>query len=129
MVRVLIGLFTILLLDGGAVAAQKVTTASPSQRHIVEIRDFGFHPQRILVSPGDTIVWINRDIVPHTATAKDGRWGSEDLEEGESWEMVVKQRGIRSYFCEFHPNMRGVMETRKPFSETFSWTKERGDTP
>ena len=123
MVRVLIGLFTILLLDGGAVAAQKVTTASPSQRHIVEIRDFGFHPQRILVSPGDTIVWINRDIVPHTATAKDGRWGSKDLEEGDSWEMVVKNGGIQSYFCDFHPQMTAVLEARNQFSGNFPRTE------
>ena len=123
MVRVLIGLFTILLLDGGAVAAQKVTTASPSQRHIVEIRDFGFHPQRILVSQGDTIVWINRDIVPHTATAKDGRWGSKDLEEGDSWEMVVKNGGIQSYFCDFHPQMTAVLEARNQFSGNFPRTE------
>ena len=129
MVRVLVVLFTILLLNWEAVSTQMLATASPPRRHVVEIREFSFHPKRILVSPGDTIVWINRDIVPHTATASDGTWGSQDMEEGESWEMVVENSVMQPYFCDFHPNMRGVMEARKPFSGTFSWTKRRGDTP
>ena len=123
MVRILIVLFAILLLDVGAVFTQEVTTASPSQRHVVEIRDFGFHPQRIFVFPGDTIVWINRDIVPHTATAEDGTWGSKDLEEGDSWEMVVKNGGIQSYFCNFHLQMTAVLEARKQLSGNFSRDK------
>ena len=28
-----------------------------------------FHPEVLEVQRGDTVVWINRDIVPHTATA------------------------------------------------------------
>ena len=129
MVRVLIGLLVILLLDVEAVFTQEVSTASPSQRHVVEIREFGFHPERLVVFPGDTIVWINRDIVPHTATARGGSWGSRDLEEGESWEMVVKQGGMQPYYCEFHPQMEGILEGRKRFSETLSLTRERGVTP
>ena len=123
--RILIVLFSILLLDVEAVFTQEVTTASPSQRHVVEIRDFGFYPQRIIVSTGDTIVWINRDIVPHTATTEDGTWGSKDLEEGDSWEMVVKNGGIQSYFCDFHPQMTAVMEARKQLSGNFPRTEER----
>ena len=89
MVRVLIlGLFTILLFNGEALSTQMVTTASPPRQHIVEIRDFGFHPERTLISPGDTIVWINRDIVPHTVTAGDGSWGS--------W--AVRERAKRAWF-------------------------------
>ena len=112
MVRVLIGLFTILLFSGEAVSTQIQSTASPFRRHVVEIQAFSFQPQRTVVSPGDTIVWINQDIVPHTVTANGGTWRSQPLEEGDSWEMVVGNGGMETYFCEFHPHMTGVLTTR-----------------
>ena len=102
----------ILVLNGGAVSSQVLETAPPPQRHVVEIREFSFHPKRTVASPRDTVVWINRDVVPHTATANDGTWGSRELQEGESWEMAVGDSGVQDYFCEFHPHMKGVLEVR-----------------
>jgi plastocyanin len=40
-----------------------------SQRHAVEIRGMAFHPEVLEIRLGDTVVWTNRDLVPHTATA------------------------------------------------------------
>ncbi len=108
MIRMLITLITILFITGEAVSKP----ASLPRQHIVEIRAFSFSPQRTVASPGDTIVWINRDIVPHTVTANGGMWRSHALEEGQSWEMVVEENGNYSYFCEFHPHMTGVLASR-----------------
>lgn len=119
MLRIFVGLFTILLLNGEAAFSRVLKAASLPRRHVLEIREFDFYPQHALVSPGDTIVWINRDIVPHTARAKDGTWGSPSLEEGGSWEMVVQKSGMQAYFCEFHPHMGGVLEARKESSRDF----------
>lgn len=105
----------ILFLSGEALSSPVLALASPPQRHIVEIREFSFHPSHLFIAPGDTIVWINRDIVPHTATAKNGKWASPELEEGESWQMVVENKGMRTYFCEYHPDMKGVLESRDSF--------------
>jgi hypothetical protein len=55
---------------------------------------------------------LNRDIVPRTTTANNGSWSSGELQGGESWEMVVGVSGVRDYFCEFHPDMKGVLEVR-----------------
>jgi hypothetical protein len=55
---------------------------------------------------------LNRDVVPRTTTANNGTWSSGELQEGESWEMVVGVSGVRDYFCEFHPDMKGVLEVR-----------------
>ena len=65
-----------------------------------------------MVSPGDTIVWINRDIVPHTVTANGGTWESQTPEEGQSLKVIVEDSGEYSYFCEFHPHMIGVLAAR-----------------
>jgi len=83
--------------------------ASQPRHHVVEIQAFQFQPQRTVVLPGDTIQWINRDIVPHTVTANGGTWESQTLGEGQSWEVIVENNGVYSYFCEFHPNMTGVL--------------------
>ena len=108
MIRMLITLITILVVNGEAVSKP----VSLPRQHIVEIQAFSFSPQRTVVSPGDTIVWINRDIVPHTVTANGGTWRSHALEEGESWEIVVETSGAYAYFCEFHPHRTGVLAAR-----------------
>lgn len=64
------------------------------------------------LAPGDTVVWTNRDIVPHTATAEDGSWTSPSLKEGESWAMIVETEVSADYLCAFHPAMRASLETR-----------------
>ena len=85
------------------------TPASQPQQHIIEIRAFSFQPSHTVVAPGDTIVWINRDIVPHTVTADGGSWKSRRLEEGDVWKMVVENDRGYTYHCAFHPQMKGAL--------------------
>lgn len=54
-------------------AAQEANRA----RYRVEIKHFKFVPERLTVAPGDTVVWVNLDLVPHTVTAKDESWDSQ----------------------------------------------------
>src|SRR5204862_476961 len=54
------------------IAVVVLLLAAASRTHTVEIRGMEFHPAELTVAVGDTIVWINRDIVPHTATAGGG---------------------------------------------------------
>ena len=106
--RLLVTLIARVVVNGEAVSKP----VSLPRQHTVEIQAFSFQPQRTVVSPGDTIVWINRDIVPHTVTANGGTWESQTLEEGQSLKVVVEQNGVYSYFCEFHPHMTGELATR-----------------
>jgi plastocyanin len=69
-----------------------------------------FHPAELAVAPGDTVVWINRDIVPHTATAGGRReWTTGLLASGDSGSQVIRQPGPISYRCALHPTMRGTL--------------------
>lgn len=88
-------------LDAGAQAGD-----GGNREHIVEIRNFQFTPRMLNVVPGDTIVWINYDIVPHTATADDGSWDSGELKNGERWSMTVERDAFGDYFCAYHPSMK-----------------------
>ena len=78
--------------------------------HTVEIRGMEFHPAELTVAAGDTIVWINRDIVPHTATAK--TWGTDVLSQGQSGRIVARRVGTIPYVCNLHPTMHGTLLIR-----------------
>lgn len=95
---------------GGEVLAQ--TTSLP-QRHVVQIQDFAFQPPQITVAPGDTVVWVNKDFVPHFVSLADGKWQSEILEEGQSWELLVDESGRFHYVCIFHPEMAGDVTSHR----------------
>ena len=80
------------------------------QEHVVEIQDFQFAPNTLQVHPNDTIVWVNRDIVPHTATAKDKSWDTGVIKRGESSTVKITPGIATSYFCRFHPGMKATLE-------------------
>jgi plastocyanin len=76
-----------------------------SQVHTVIIGNFKFSPEVLSVKPGDRIVWVNQDIVPHTATALDKSWDTGAIGSNERKEMVIKKAQTLSYYCFYHPGM------------------------
>lgn len=80
--------------------------------HVVEILNFAFTPERLEVTVGDTVVWINRDAAPHTATDSTGQWDSGELKEGARWSRVVTEAESVAYLCDYHPTMRGAIAVR-----------------
>ena len=55
------------------------------------------------------ILWINKDIFRHTATARD-RGFDVDLAPGAHARTTVSQAGTFSYYCRFHPGMTGTIQ-------------------
>lgn len=85
------------------------TANADARTHVVEIRKLEFKPAVLEIDPGDTIVWINHDLVPHTVTADDKSWDSPTLETGDEWLMVVRGGMLETYFCRFHPSMKAQL--------------------
>jgi len=112
MFQIVAVLIMFLVVCGESVPAFVSHAAPRSQKHVVEVEEFRFQPEDTIVATGDTIVWINRDLVPHSVTAEGGTWPTHTLEEGQSWEMVVTDRGTFPYFCRYHPEMTGLVATR-----------------
>ena len=104
---VLAGAGLIAVVRGGGEAA-----APAARRVVVEARGFGFVPALVTVAPGDTIVFVNRDALPHTATATDSTWDSGELTSGASWSLVAGDAGTTGYICAYHPSMRGSIDVR-----------------
>ena len=90
-------------------------TATPAAggpaAHTVVIEAMEFHPQRLTVRRGDTVVWVNKDPFPHTATAA-GVFDSHSIPAGGSWKHSVREPGEFAYLCTLHSNMRAVLEVK-----------------
>ena len=67
-----------------------------------------FTPANLSIRAGDTVIWVNKDILPHTATqsAKNG-FDSGMLATGASWKRTFTAKGDVDYVCAFHPTMKG----------------------
>jgi plastocyanin len=76
----------------------------------VDIVNFAFNPTPLEISVGDTVTWTNQDGVPHTATGQDRAvLQSGTIPPGGSFSQTFTVAGEVPYFCEFHPNMNGVI--------------------
>ena len=101
-----------LLLLLGVEALPRPGDTSP-RRYVVEIQSMTFRPAVLEVEQGDTVVWINRDIVPHTATGTSKpAWSTGTLILGQSGQYVPRHSGTTLYFCELHPVMQGKLIIR-----------------
>jgi plastocyanin len=88
-----------------AVAVTPAEAAASARTHVVVIAKmkYGAVPT---VRVGDTIVWVNKDILRHTATARD-RSFDVDLAPSASAKTVIRHGGAVPFYCRFHPGMKG----------------------
>lgn len=76
--------------------------------HTVEIKQMKFQPAELMVQKGDTVVWINHDIVPHDVTEESKKtWTSSLMPVGASWSLVVDESA--DYYCSIHVIMKGKL--------------------
>ena len=82
--------------------------AGGQTQHLVTITGFKFVPAVINVERGDTIVWVNHDIVPHSIVVRSSKEAvSPVLESGDTFTYVVGS-GL-TYACGLHPSMKGKL--------------------
>ncbi len=102
------------VIGGVAATAATLTTIPLHARepvvHEVAISTFTFEPQHMQVHIGDTIRWTNHDLAPHTATADQFGWDTGEIVKDEAVEIIVTSDMETSYFCAFHPHMKGTIE-------------------
>jgi plastocyanin len=101
-------------------------TGQPGQQNHVSITPGAaekttdaFSPSPIVVGRGESVMWSNDDMEPHTVTS--GTPGSEAtgsiFDSGfigtkSSFSHTFDDGGEFQYFCEIHPNMVGLVEVR-----------------
>ncbi len=89
------------------------SAAAPKPRtHTVALRGMNNVPATLVVRAGDTVVWKNEDVVPHTATDRGKAFDSGNIEPGGSWSYVAGRKGTFSYNCAYHTHTRGRLVVR-----------------
>lgn len=74
----------------------------------VTIDKLVFAPAEVNGKVGDTIEWVNKEALAHTATATNGDWNVV-IGPKQSGRVVLKKPGAADYFCKYHPNMKGYV--------------------
>lgn len=80
-----------------------------SSTHTVVIEGMKFLPETIAVKRGDTVVWINKDLFPHTATAQDRTFDSGEFATNQTWKYIAIKPGEFTYICALHPTMKATL--------------------
>ena len=75
-------------------------------KHSVEISMMKFNPAMLNVRKGDSIVFVNNDIVTHDITEEQEQvWSSSPMPAGKTWVLVAIE--TVDYYCSIHPVMKG----------------------
>lgn len=99
--RVLPGVWAILCMVGAGPAVAKTW--------VVTIEQMRFVPSTLTVHRGDSVVWVNKDLVAHTASTDAKAFDSGSIAPDASWRDVMTKPGRHPYGCRFHPAMRGTV--------------------
>jgi plastocyanin len=89
------------LMSGMSVSAQAATLQITMENMVIS-------PAEATAKVGDTIEWINKDILVHTATARNGDWDI-NMPPKKTVTSVLKKAGAIEYYCRFHPNMKAKL--------------------
>lgn len=79
----------------------------------VDIQFEAFAPSSLDLLPGETVEWTNISSRPHTVTADDESFDSDEVEGGEKFERAFDAVGVYAYHCRLHPGMEGEVDVRR----------------
>jgi plastocyanin len=88
--------------------AGKAAAADPAAVDI-KIDNFTFAPQRLIVKAGTTVIWRNRDDIPHAIASSIRLFKSKALDTDDTYAFTLKTAGTYEYFCSLHPQMTGTI--------------------
>jgi plastocyanin len=73
----------------------------------VVVDNFSFAPGTVSVPVGTTVIWTNRDDVPHNVVSTQQKFRSPVLDTDERFSHRFDASGAYEYFCSIHPKMTG----------------------
>jgi plastocyanin len=89
------------LVLGVSVSAQAATIQ-------ISMENLEIMPAQASARVGDTIEWSNKDVLAHTATARNGDFDVM-LPPKKIGKLVATKVGTFEYYCRFHPNMKAML--------------------
>ena len=101
-------LLAIAALAAAFAVAPTAFAQSGGHEYTVAINNMSFDPTPSNLKVGDTIVWVNRDTVLHSVTARDHSFDLR-LNPGQSARLTLQKAGRIPFDCLFHTTMRGTL--------------------
>ena len=97
-----------------AAAAMLVATSVPAWAETIQVMvdKLVFTPAEVNAKVGDTIEWVSRDILAHTATVKGGM--EVMIPARKTGRVTLRKAEAIDYYCRFHPNMKGRITVSAP---------------
>jgi plastocyanin len=95
---------------GESTESEAAPSGEAAKSEKVQIVEFSYEPDPVVVQVGGKVTWQNEDSAPHTATADDGSFDTGTIEQGKLGSATFKEPGTFTYFCEIHPTMHGTVE-------------------
>jgi plastocyanin len=91
-------------------AALMLGASIPAYAATIEItmENLVIAPAEASAKVGDTVEWVNKDILAHTATARNGDW-DVTMPPKKTVTLVLKKAGTIEYYCRYHPNMKATL--------------------
>jgi plastocyanin len=80
--------------------------------YTITIKDLAFGPSPSGIRVGDTVEWVNNDILLHSVTAQDKSFDS-DIAPDAKLGIVMEKAGVIAYYCKYHPGMKGQLNVAK----------------
>jgi plastocyanin len=90
----------------------RAATAADTPATEIEIRNFHFEPATLVVAPGTTVTWINRDAEIHAVTSTQGAFASPGIDGNERFSFRFEKPGTYAYRCALHAQMTGTIVVR-----------------
>ena len=88
----------------------KDVDSAAANKNTIEIKDFAFNPQTIIIRSGEKITWTNRDEEPHTIVSVEKQFKkSSALDTDQTFTITAGAPGTYTYFCSVHPKMTGTI--------------------
>jgi len=94
------------LFAGQAATASPAGPAQASGTASVDINHFAYHPPKLVVAKGTTVVFTNSADIAHTATDR-GVFDSGHIKPGHSFSVRFTHKGTFAYHCKIHHFMHG----------------------
>ena len=84
---------------------EEIKTSEESEKEVeilnvvtIEIANLSVKPKEITISPGTTVIWVNKESAPHKIVAYDRLFYGQRLQPGESYNFTFTKEGTHKYF-------------------------------
>jgi plastocyanin len=108
----LVGLSVAGVMLVSSMAPRAAAASAEPVTHTVTIDGTRFEPDDLVIKAGDSVVWVNHDPFPHTATATNALFDSKEILPDKSWTFTASAKGDIAYACTFHPTMKGTLHVQ-----------------